>query len=77
MQTTTITAEVTLPEYVDLMRTRKGMTRSDFAAKLGVQRRTVATWAEQGWQVRADRIVQVCSLLDLDPTIFLPSGDES
>lgn len=76
MQKPAITAEVTLPEYVDLMRVRKGMTRAEFANRLGVQRRTVATWAEQGWRVRADRIVQVCSILDIDPKLFLPSEDD-
>lgn len=76
MQKPTITAEVTLPEYVDLMRVRKGLTRADFANRMGVQRRTVATWAEQGWRVRADRIVMVCSLLDIDPKLFLPSEDD-
>lgn len=74
MQKPTITTEVTLAEYVDLMRVRKDMTRADLAQHMGVQPRTLATWAEQGWQVRADRIVQVCSLLDLDPKIFLPTG---
>jgi transcriptional regulator with XRE-family HTH domain len=75
MQKPTISAEVTLSEYVDLMRVRKGLTRAELANRMGVQRRTVATWAEQGWQVRADRIVQICSLLELDPKIFLPSGE--
>jgi DNA-binding Xre family transcriptional regulator len=74
MQTPTITAEVTLSEYVDLMRVRKDMTRVELATAMGVQPRTLATWAEQDWRVRADRIVQVCSLLDLDPEIFLPKG---
>lgn len=73
-QKPTITAEVTLPEYVDLMRARKGMTRADFANRLGVQPGTVIIWAKQGWRVRADRIVQVCSLLDIDPKLFLPTG---
>lgn len=75
MQTPTITAEVTLSEYVDLMRVRKDMTRADLASRLGVQPRTLATWAEQGWQVRVERIAQVCSLLDLDPKIFFPKGE--
>jgi DNA-binding Xre family transcriptional regulator len=76
-QQPTITVEVTLAEYVDLMRVRKDMTRADLAQRMGVQRRTVATWAEQGWRVRADRIVQICSMLDIDPKIFLPATDKS
>lgn len=74
MQKPTITTEITLPEYVDLMRVRKGLSKADLAKRMGVQPRTLATWAEQDWRVRADRIVQVCSLLDLDPKIFLPTG---
>lgn len=77
MQKPTITTEVTLSEYVDLKRVRKDMTRADLANRLGVQPRTLATWAEQNWRVRADRIMQVCSILDLDPQILLPSGGES
>lgn len=75
MQKTAITAEVSLPEFVDLMRVRKGLTRAEFAARLGVQRGTVDIWAKQGWRVRADRIVQVCSILDIDPKVFLPEGE--
>lgn len=70
---TNITVEVTLAEYVDLMRVRKGLSKADLAARLGVQPRTVAVWGEQGWPVRAERIVQVCNLLDIDPAVFLPS----
>jgi transcriptional regulator with XRE-family HTH domain len=73
MQTPTIAVEVTLSEYVDLMRVRKDMTRADLASHLGVQPRTLATWAEQDWRVRADRIVQVCSLLSIDPKVFFPT----
>lgn len=77
MQKPTIQVEVTLSEYVDLMRVRKDMTRADIAQQMGVQPRTLATWAEQGWRVRADRIVQICSLLDIDPKLFLPNEGES
>lgn len=75
MQKPTITTEVTISEFVDLKRVRKGMTRADLAKRMGVQPRTLATWGEQDWRVRADRIVQVCSILDLDPQILLPTEE--
>jgi transcriptional regulator with XRE-family HTH domain len=75
MATATITAEVTLSEYLDLMRARKGMTRADLASRLGVRRQALYDWQEKGWEIGADRIVQICSLLDLDPKIFFPKGE--
>jgi DNA-binding XRE family transcriptional regulator len=73
MSQPTINVEVSLPEYVDLMRTRKGITQVALADRLGVRRQTLTAWSEQGWQgVRIERIVQVCSELDIDPAVFLP-----
>lgn len=71
---TTITVEVSLSEYVDLMRSRKGLTKVAFADSLGVRPQTVEAWADKDWQgVRVERLVQVCSELEIeDPAVFIP-----
>lgn len=73
MSQQTITVEVDLAEYVDLTRKRKDITQVELADRIGVRRQTLDAWSKQKWQgVRVERIVQICSELDIDPRLFLP-----
>ena len=57
-------------EAIQQLMDREGLTRTEFAERIGVSRQLVATWAS-GWvQPQFRTVLELCAEFDVDPSFF-------